>query len=124
MVGEAGTSFTVNVATLEVLVSGFWTETNTLPALAIKVAGTTAASWVELTNPVDRLCGPLPVSHWTTDPLTKFVPLTNNWKEAPPAPADDGFKPPETAIVGQACLVLVGFGFLFLLLAWWRLKLE
>lgn len=31
---------------------------------------------------------------------------------------------PEVAVVAQACLVLVAFGVAFILLAWWRLRLE
>lgn len=50
----------------------------TVAAEAIKEGGTTAVNWVELTKVVARDDGGADgeVSHFTTEPFTKFVPVT------------------------------------------------
>lgn len=55
---------------------GFCTLTKAVPTLVRKLAGTRALSCVELTKTVESDWGAVAVFHCTTDPLTKFVPVT------------------------------------------------
>ena len=68
---------------------GFSTLTKAVPAVAIKEAGTKALNWL-LENEVVRAVVVVPEFHWITEPVTKFAPITSNWKAGPPAAADDG----------------------------------
>src|ERR1700690_4646349 len=52
--------------------AGLNTVTVAVPAVAISVAVIAAVSWGDVTNDVTRL----PPFHWTTEPLTKLLPLT------------------------------------------------
>ena len=67
---------------------GRTTVTFTGPELAMSVAGTTAVSDVALTYVVASAVGP----QSTTDPVTKFVPVTVRVNCAPPATADAGLR--------------------------------
>ncbi len=59
-----------------------------LPALAIRLAGTAAVNWTELTNVVVRA---VPF-HCTVVPGRKLVPFTVNVNAAPPAVAEVGLR--------------------------------
>ena len=75
--------------------AGLKTVTCAVPAVAMSEAGIEAVTWVEDTYVVVRF---EPFQR-TTDPDTKFVPLTVNVKAGPPAVADEGLR-----------LVVVGTG--------------
>lgn len=75
--------------------AGVNTVTWAVPAVAMSAADMAAVSWVEDTNVVVRL-DPF---HWTTEPLTKPVPLTVSVKSDVPAIEDAG-----------ARLLIVGIG--------------
>ena len=74
---------------------GFNTVTFTVPAVAISPAIIEAVNWVELTKVVVLLDPP----HCTTEPLTKFVPLTVSVNPEFPAVVDEGLR---LVIVGAA----------------------
>ena len=74
---------------------GFNTVTFTVPAAAISAATIEAVNWVALTKVVVRLDPP----HCTTEPLTKFVPLTVSVNPELPAVVDEGLR---LVIVGAA----------------------
>ncbi len=69
-----------------------------LPALAIRLAGTTAVNSAELTNAVESVAP----FHCTVAPERKLVPLTVNVNPAPPAVAEVGLK---LLIVGVGALM-------------------
>ena len=85
----------VNVAEADVAPPGFTTVTLAVPAVAIRLAGTAAVSWLVLTNVGVSAVAP----HCTFAPETKFVPLTVSVNATPPAVAEDEFR-----------LVIVGGG--------------
>jgi hypothetical protein len=62
------------------------TATLTAPAVAIRLAGTDAVSWLGLTYVA---VSAVP-SQFTVAPETKFVPFTVRVKAAPPAVAEEG----------------------------------
>src|SRR5205085_10336419 len=68
--------------------AGLNTETCAVPALAMSLAGICALTCVALTKVVARLS---PFQR-TTEPLTKFVPVTVKVKAALPAMADFGVR--------------------------------
>src|SRR5215471_19289083 len=76
---------------------GFVTFTESVPAVAMSLAGMLAVTCVALTKVVVRL---LPLT-WTVAPLAKLVPLTVNVNAAPPA----------VALLGER-LLMVGTGLL------------
>jgi len=69
------------------------------PVLAMRLAGTAAVNWVELTNVVVSVVLP----HCTVAPERKFVPLTVRVNAAPPAVMDVGDR---LVIVGTPELVV------------------
>jgi hypothetical protein len=75
--------------------AGLITVTATMPTEAIAAAGMAAVNWMELANVVARAVPP----KLTTEPETKFPPLTISVKAAPPA----------AALVGEI-VVIVGTG--------------
>jgi hypothetical protein len=74
------------------------TVTEALPAAAIKLAGTGALSWPELTKVVVRAVA----FQRTTAPDTKALPFTVSVKTGPPAVAEFGLR---EAIAGAAAIV-------------------
>ena len=67
---------------LEVAPPGFCTVTEALPCAAISCAVIVAVSWFALTKVVGVRAAPF---HWTTEPLTKLLPVTVSVKFGPPA---------------------------------------
>ncbi len=67
---------------------GLYTVTWSFPAVAMSAAVITAVNWVEDTNVVVRF-DPF---HWTTDPLTKLLPLIVRTKSVPPAAVEAGLR--------------------------------
>lgn len=96
----AGAGLTVNDSAL-VVVPPESTVTDTLPAAAIKLAGTAAVSCVALPNVV---VSAVPF-HCTTAPVTKLLPPTVSVNAAPPAVAELGLS---EAIVGGGGLIVNG----------------
>jgi hypothetical protein len=96
----AGAGLTVNDSAL-VVVPPESTVTDTLPAAAIKLAGTAAVSCVALPNVV---VSAVPF-HCTTAPVTKLLPPTVSVNPAPPAVAELGLS---EAIVGGGGLIVKG----------------
>ena len=85
IVGTATAAFTVNVDPGDVPAE-LVTVTVAEPGVAIRLAGTTAVSWVTLTYVLANSVAP----HCTVVPESKFVPLIVNVNPAPPAVADEG----------------------------------
>lgn len=71
LLSEGGAFVTVNVSGAEVPLPGVVTVMEREPALAVSLAVSVAVNWLPLTNEVLRL---VPLT-WTTDVLTKFVPV-------------------------------------------------
>jgi hypothetical protein len=78
----------VNVDALDVT-PAFTTETLAVPAVAIRLAGTAAVNCVALTNVVVNAV----MFQYTAELETNPVPVTVSENAAPPAAADDGFRP-------------------------------
>ncbi len=79
----------VNVVGADELPPGFVTTTLALPTAAIRLAGTEAVNCVALTNVVASAA----VFQYTAEVERKPEPFTVNANAAPPAVADDGFRP-------------------------------
>jgi hypothetical protein len=92
MVGARGLMVNVDPADTPPVVV---TVTLAVSAVAIRLAGTAAVSWLALTSVVVSAVAP----HVTVAPATKCVPLTVSLKAAPPAVAELGLR-----------LVMVGGG--------------
>jgi hypothetical protein len=75
------------------------TVTLAVPTKAIRLAGTAAVSWLELTNVVVSAV----LFQFTVDPETKFVPFTVSVKSPPPAVAELG---PRIVMVGGGGLMV------------------
>jgi hypothetical protein len=99
IVGGRATGEIVNVAPADVP-PGVITVTFAEPAVAIRLAGTAAVSWVALPKVVVSAVLP----HCTVAPETKFVPLTVKVNAAPPAAAVAGER---LAIIGALALLMV-----------------
>ena len=78
----------VNISALDVPPPGVGlkTVTEAVPAVAMSLWGTAAVNCVALPNVVVS-AAPF---HWTTELLTKLVPITTSVKPAPPAVAEEG----------------------------------
>src|SRR5665213_28772 len=79
--------------------SGSITATTALPTAAVRLAGTEAVNWVELTKVVRRA----ELFQWTAAPEIKPVPFTVSWKVAPVTVAELGLS---VEIVGAGGLMV------------------